>query len=351
MSSWTEFLVARGAKTEADTVLSFGDLTAELEAARDSAVVCDLGPLSTLSVNGPDAAQFLQGQLTNDVLALAPGAWQFGAWCSPKGRMLVNFVLRRTGPEHFELLLPATMLETIRKRLGLFMLRSRVVIEDTSARTVRLGIGGPASSSAVRDAFGDIPTTHQVAETKGAATVALSGARFVAWVDPQRAAKMWERFSVAARPAGFPVWEWLTIRAGVPRITPPTADQYVPQTANWDALEGLSFNKGCYSGQEIVARMQYLGRLKERLVLAHVEASPPQAGARLFSAAFGDQPCGSVVNAATSPAGGADLLAVLQIAARESADVRVGSPDGPVLALLPLPYPVPEAAPPRGRIA
>ena len=101
MSSWTEFLVARGAKTEADTVLSFGDLTAELEAARDSAVVCDLGPLSTLSVNGPDAAQFLQGQLTNDVLALAPGAWQFGAWCSPKGRMLVNFVLRRTGPEHF----------------------------------------------------------------------------------------------------------------------------------------------------------------------------------------------------------------------------------------------------------
>jgi hypothetical protein len=118
---------------------------------------------------------------------------------------------------------------------------------------------------------------------------------------------------------------------------------------NLDALDGVSFRKGCYAGQEIVARTQYLGRLKERLALAHVGVEPPPAGTRLFAASFGDQACGTVINAARAPGGGADLLAVAQIAAIASDALRLG--DGATAPLLPLPYALPVAGEPRGRIA
>ena len=124
----------------------------------------------------------------------------------------------------------------------------------------------------------------------------------------------------------------------MPVITAATQDLFVAQTANWDVLGGISFGKGCYTGQEIIARTQYLGRLKERLFLFHAAGPAVAAGTRLFSAVFGDQPCGTVVDAAGAPAGGADLLAVLQLAAAESGDVRLGAPDGAPLEPLPLPY-------------
>jgi len=351
MTPWSEFLARRGARLDRGAVKSFGDGAAELAAARDDATVCDLAPLGALCVSGPDAAQFLHGQLTSDVLALERGAWQYSAWCSPKGRMLANFVVRRAQQERFDLLLSDDLVETIRKRLGMFVLRSKVSIESAGTASVRIGVGGPKAQAVVRAVWGALPPSQQSLEVDGSAVIALPGARWVAWVEPESAMNVWDRLAAKGRPAGFPAWEWLSIRAGVPLITPPIADQYIPQMANWDALHGVSFSKGCYSGQEVVARLQYLGRLKERLALAHVDAPPPAAGERLFALSFGDQACGSVVNAAAAPGGGADLLAVLQLAARDGGDVRVGSPDGPTLTLLPLPYALPETAAQRGRIA
>jgi folate-binding protein YgfZ len=136
-------------------------------------------------------------------------------------------------------------------------------------------------------------------------------------------------------------WRWHGIAAGVPLVTAATTDQFVAQALNWDALGGLDFRKGCYPGQEIVARTRYLGRLKERLFLFHVDAPAPAAGSRLYSPAFGEQACGTVVNAATAPDGGADLLAVVQLAAAESPGVALGAPDGPAPVPRPLPYALP----------
>ena len=351
MSIWTDYLAAQGAVFDGETVMSFGDVGAELAAARDRPVVCDLAALGALRVAGPDAVTFLQGQLTSDVAALAPGATQFAAWCSPKGRMLANFVVRRIDGESFELLLHAALAATIRKRLGMFVLRSKVTIDDASAATVRLGIGRRDAAGVVREAFGVLPGIHRFVVTADAAVLALPGERFVAFTSPLSAPALWERLSARARPAGFPVWQWLTIRAGIPVITLPTADQFVPQAANLDAVDGVSFRKGCYTGQEIVARTQYLGRLKERLVLAHVDGVPPAPGTRLYSPVFDAQACGTIVNAAAAPGGGSDLLAVLQLAAEESGDVHVDAPDGRNLELLALPYALPDAVPPRGRIA
>jgi folate-binding protein YgfZ len=196
-----------------------------------------------------------------------------------------------------------------------------------------------------------------VARIGNACVRALPGGRFMLSAPTATAIEMWSQLSAAARPAGEPAWRWLRVRSGVPHILAATSDQFVPQALNLDALDGVSFRKGCYAGQEIVARTQYLGRLKERLVLARVRGNgaPPAPGARLYSAAFEAQPCGTVIEAAPAPLAddenGSDLLAVLQTAARDRGDVRLGDPTGRSLELLALPYPIPVAAPPRGRIA
>ena len=351
MTHWTSFLAEHGARFDHETVRSFGDSTAELEAARDHAVICDLAPLAVLRVAGPDAASFLQGQLTNDVVALAVGSSQLAVWCSPKGRVLANFLVCRVDETSFELIFSRALLEAVRKRLQMFVLRAKLSIEDASDASIRLGIGGLAAATVLGETQGAVPTLHHWSmPTAGVTLTALPGGRFMALVLSQYAETWWRMIAGVARPAGYPAWEWLTIRAGVPMITTATSDQFVPQTANFDALGGVNFQKGCYTGQEIVARTQYLGRLKERLTLAHVDAASPAPGDRLYSAVFGDQACGSVVNACPAPGGGHDLLAVLQNAARDSGDVRLAAPDGRKLALMPLPYPLPEAAAPRARI-
>jgi len=142
------------------------------------------------------------------------------------------------------------------------------------------------------------------------------------------------------------VWRWLGIRAGVPVVGAATQDLFVPQTANFDLLGGVSFQKGCYPGQEIVARAQYLGRLKERMHLFHIDGPPPPPATKIYGDVFGEQACGTLVDAAPAPGGGSDGLAVVQLSALDGL-LRVGSPDGPVLAALPLPYAIPAPASPN----
>lgn len=324
-----------------------------LRAARDAAVACDLAPLAVLAITGVDAPVFLQGQLSSDVKALSPGACQYTSCNSPKGRMLANFVLWRAADatDEFRALVPGDIAESLRKRLSMFVLRSKVALADVSAETARFGIGGPGGANAVRQALGVAPTPFAIASSDGATVLGLPGPRFVVLVPAAKAAAISPALCVHAVAAPFSVWQWLTIHAGVPVVTAATQDRFVAQTANWDVLGGISFQKGCYTGQEIIARTQYLGRLKERLFAFHANVEGVVAGARLFSAAFGDQPCGTVVNAAVAPEGGQDLLAVLQLAAAGSGEVHLHAPDGPGLSLRALPYSVPAPVEPRGRIA
>ena len=321
-------------------------------AARDRAVVCDLAPLRVLAIAGADAATFLHGQVSVDVTALAPGAFRLASFNSPKGRMLANFVLWRVPApaDGFRMLLPADIAEPVRKRLSMYVLRSKVTLLDASAETARLGVGGPAAAAALRAALGTVPAPFTTVAAEAATLFGLPGARYMVVAPPSSLEATRELLLRHASWASFEVWQWLTIRAGVPVVTAATQDAFVPQTANWDVLDGIDFQKGCYTGQEIIARSQYLGRLKERAYLFHADVSGVAPGDRIYNAVFGEQACGTVVNAAPAPGGGCDLLAILQIAAAERGDSRVGAPDGPALAALPLPYAFPAAAEPRGRI-
>jgi hypothetical protein len=349
-TSWSAFLAERGAVPDGAAVAHFGNAPAELAAARDEAVLCDLAPVGALAVTGAEAATFLQGQVTSDVTGLAVGAVQRSAWCNPKGRVAANFLLRRASEDHFELLLPASLAGSIAKRLRMYVLRAKVSIADASDASVRLGVGGPAAAACIAATITPPPAVNHAAAIDGGTLIALSASRFLFVATPGHAPTLWNTLSARARPAGFACWAWLTVRAAVPIVTPPTQEAFLPQMLNLDALDAIAFGKGCYTGQEIVARTQYLGRLKERLVLAHVEAAPPAAADRLFAPSFGVQPCGTVVNAAPCPDGGADFLAVAQVAAVADAALRLDAPDGPALALLPLPYALPATDKRPGRI-
>ena len=311
----------------------------------------DLATVGVIRASGPDAAAFLQGQFTNDVTALDVGSSQYSAWCSPKGRMLANFVVSRVEPAIYELLLDASLVPSIRKRLAMYVLRAKVVVDDVTTALVRLGVGGDAASSVIASITSAVPSTHRSVPIEGGRVIGVPGSRFLVVVAPEHAGALQQRLMPSAPAADIDLWRLLTIRAGIPVITLATTDAFVPQTANWDVLGGVNFQKGCYAGQEIVARTQYLGRLKERLFLMHTEAASVTSGDRIFSAAFVGQASGTVVNAAPVATGGFDVLAVMQLTAAASGDIRVGIADGPGATLRALPYAIPEPAAPRGRIA
>ena len=198
--------------------------------------------------------------------------------------------------------------------------------------------------------FDSVPELFEVRRVGKVTLLGVPGNRWLV-LAPDDGEKLAARFAKVATPGGFDAWRWLTIRAGAPVITAATQDAFVAQAANLDILGAVDFQKGCYTGQEIIARTQYLGRLKERTYLFHTEATDVSAGERIYSPVFEDQACGTVVSAAPAPGGGSDLLAVLQIAAAERGDARLNAPDGPRLISLPLPYAIPAPGAPRGRIA
>jgi folate-binding protein YgfZ len=314
-------------------------------------VVCAHVGSALLDVSGDDAVTFLHGQLSSDVQSLAAGQGQYWSYNSPKGRMLGNGVLWRpvSGPARVMMVVAGDLAETIRRRLSMFVLRAKVVVNDARDRYTLIGLAGRGAAEAARDALGVSVATFTAVPFNGDATaVALPDGRVIVACPAASAPIIHAALARHAATADAEMWRWFAIAAGVPKITAATSDLFVPQAANWDVLGGISFQKGCYPGQEIVARMQYLGRLKERLFAFRTEAENVAPAAPLYSATFGtDQACGTVVNAAADPAGGSALLAVVQLAAVDADDLRVNAPDGPRVVQLPLPYAISQSAAPR----
>ena len=247
-------------------------------AATDSAVFCAAPELALLSFTGKDAEAFLQGQLSNDVAALAPRTAQLSSYNSAKGRMLATIVLWRDEARHSARWSGADLGESLRKRLTMYVLRAKVAVADVTPAHALFGVGGAGANDAVRAAFGNAPDRGGVLAREPATLVGLPDGRSIIVAPSASAEKLRTTLAEHAAEVSTDVWRWLGIRAGVPTIAPATQDLFVPQTANWDLLGGVSFQKGCYPGQEIVARTQYLGRLKERMQLFHVDAPPTPPG-------------------------------------------------------------------------
>jgi len=321
-----------------------GDPEGELDTVVNGSYVADLSHFALLTFSGEDAQSFLQGQVSCDVDVLAgKSASSYGSYSTAKGRMLANFLLWQD-QNQWHMLLHRSIAPAIQKRLGMFVLRAKVKIADRSSEMALMGAGGPASASVLRTLTGDVPVdVHHLHADNGTTLIALSGQRWLIAMTKEKEESVRTALTGVLRPVGTQAWNRTEIRNGIPWVTAQTQDQFVPQMANLELIGGVSFKKGCYPGQEIVARTQYLGKLKRRLYLAHVEAAAHE-GDELCSEDVGGQINGMIANAAPAPGGGSDVLAVVQSSSVESDSVHFKSAEGPKLRFLSLPYPLPEAA-------
>jgi folate-binding protein YgfZ len=282
-----------------------------------------------IRVQGGDAQAFLQGQLTQDVAQPPPGAARLAGWCNPKGRLLASFVACKRSPQEFWLACSGDLLAATLKKLALFVLRAQVRLADASGELALYGLIGEAANSIAAIAPG--------ADSFLAPLPPADGAARALWIAP------------ASRPAppcpALPaaLWDWAAVRSGVATVTAPVAGAFVPQMLNYESVDAVSFGKGCYPGQEVVARSQFRGAIKRRAFVGQVNG-PAQAGQEIFApAGVADDPAGLIAQAAPAPEGGTAVIASLPLAAAEAGgDLRVGSPDGPPLAGLRLPYPLRE---------
>lgn len=348
-SAWQQWLQSAGARFENDVVRDFGDPRGELEAARSGSVLADLSHLGVLDVTGPDSEAFLHAQLTCDVRSIGASSSSYGSYCTPKGRMLADFLLWRISADAssgFRMVLSRSVVATVQKRLRMYVLRLKVQLTDASESAVLLGVSGDAAAPALGSVLADVPRTTHDHELRrfgeGSTAISLPGRRFVTAVGVEGASKLWAGLAATLRPVGTPCWEWLDIRSGFPLITARTQEQFLPQMTNLELIGGVSFKKGCFPGQEIVARTQHLGKVKRRMFLAHVDEvqPPPSPGDDVFSDDIPGQASGMVVNAQAAPGGGYDLLAVVHHSSRESSVVHLCASDGPVMRFLDLPYTV-----------
>jgi folate-binding protein YgfZ len=339
---WIAFLAAQGL---AEDGRSFGSIADELRVARDGEVVAPLNDLGLIRASGADAAGFLHNLLTNDIKGLAADGARFAGLCTPKGRLLALFLVWREGDD-FLLMLPHDILPAVLKKLSMYILRSKVKLADASAERVLIGYSKAATVPPASNLSQTLARMAHfgVAPTEGGQSVRLDDSRWLLVLDPGMALSRWQQMTADAKPVGLAAWQWLEVAAGQPRVVAATQEAFVPQMLNMElpAVAGVSFSKGCYPGQEIVARTQFLGKVKRRTYRAGIaaEAAP---GASLYAPETGDQHCGAVVSVAPSPAGGFECLVCVQIGARESGEVRVGGLDGEQLEFMSLPYALVEA--------
>jgi tRNA-modifying protein YgfZ len=331
--SWQQQLESLGATIVDGEVQHFGDAAKELAAAASTTVVADLSLLGLIQVSGADALNFLQGQLTQDIAIITEQRAAYAGYCSPKGRLLAHFLVWKSTGDYF-LQLPRELVEPIQKRLKMYVLRSKVTLADVSASTTRFGIAGTGAASHVTTLFGSAPSQPmEVVVTSLGTVIALPNGCYQILVASD-AIELWKKLVSHAQAIGAPVWRWLRIRAGIPEIYPATQEQFVPQMVNDDLIGAVNFQKGCYTGQEIVARLHYLGKAKRRMVGAHLDTPElPRPSDPIYGKQLEGQAIGMVVDAAPAPQGGWDLLVSIPIE-ENSASVRFfKTPSGPEIAI------------------
>jgi folate-binding protein YgfZ len=318
---------------------------AEFDAVLSRGAFMPLDQFGLIDAVGDDAASFLHGQLTNDVQHLDAASARLAGYCSPKGRLLASMLTWRAA-DTIRLLVSKDLTAAVQKRLSMFVLRAKAKLTDATDAVAVVGFAGDVRAPLAQlfDALPDGVHVHVAGPAGSLIRVPDAAARpRYLWIGPKALVqeKLADLDGKLARVSPG-VWDWLDIHAGEPRITQAVLEQFVPQMVNFDVLEGINFRKGCYPGQEVVARSQYRGTIKRRMALAHVAAEEPvSAGTELFHSDDPGQPCGMVVNAAGAPKGGFDVLAEIKLAALESGSVHLGAADGPELVFQPLPYALP----------
>lgn len=292
--------------------------------------VAALTHLGVIKITGQDAAKFIHGQLTQDFSLLDQNTARLAAFCSAKGRMQASFIGFKRGQDEILLVCSRDILAPTLKRLSMFVMRAKALLSDASEEFALYGLAGDAAKSiAIND-----HSTWAKTEFDGATVVNLypaEGIQRQLWVGPADA------MAPSGAPLPLPIWLWSEVRSAVATISAPVVEAFVPQMLNYESLGGVNFKKGCYPGQEVVARSQFRGTLKRRAFVVHADA-PMAAGEEIFGSADDTQPVATVVQAAPAPQGGMDAIISAQLSAIALGNLHLRDAAGPTLEILPLPY-------------
>ncbi len=296
--------------------------------------VARLDHLGVIRAHGLDAAKFLHGQLTQDFALLGPAEARLAAFCSPKGRMLASFIGFKRAPDEILLVCSRDLLAPTLKRLSMFVMRAQVKLSDASEAFALWGVAAEAVPGLPDAPWSQLNTADGRGWTRLYPADGVARALCVAPI-PEG--------GTAEPPAGplldGAAWQWLEVMSGVATITQPVAEAFVPQMVNYESVGGVNFKKGCYPGQEVVARSQFRGTLKRRAYRVAAEAALA-VGQEVFHDSDPVQPCGTVVAAAANPGGGWNAIVSMQTSAAAAGQLSVGAVGGTPLSLLTLPYPL-----------
>ncbi|MGB9429288.1 MAG: folate-binding protein [Gammaproteobacteria bacterium] len=312
---WRNFLQQQGAIFSADGVGHYGDSDAELRSADRHAVLADLSHEGLIAVSGTGARTFLHGQLSTDVLALTPDLGQFSSWSNAKGRVVTLLRLFECADTLY-MNLPHALMAPVLKKLSLYTLRAKVKLADTGDAWARFGLAGHAGPDLLASCGLSAPSeTNHISVSDGVYIIRLHGKtpRFALHGEPEKLRPLWQALSEKdARPAGADVWALLRIRAGEPAVHPETLEHFVAQMLGLEELGAINFKKGCYLGQEVIARAHYRGGVKRHLRHAFCAASEPIRPGATIHVTGGDQAVAEVVDAARDAEGMWQMLIVLQ---------------------------------------
>lgn len=340
-NEWENFLLNINAVIENSSVKNFGLSIDEEQTAYSNLVLADLSHYALIEASGDDVVEFLQGQLTNDIKLVTENMGQLSAYCNPKGRILANFRIFKRQDSYF-LRMRASISEATLKRLRMFVMRSKVELINRSDELSRMGIAGLNATKELAAIFNKLPQNTDESSTENEITIIkLAGTlpRYEVHGTVEKVKELWEKLQKNAVTIGENSWNLLTIRAAIPEIVSETVEAFVPQMVNLQAINSLSFTKGCYPGQEVVARMHYLGKLKRRLFIGSTESdSLPISGESIMTSDENEQKIGQIVTASRSKDKNVEFLAVLQIEKAEKEVLHIGSSTGPIVQLIDLPY-------------
>lgn len=322
MTQWAEWITGERLQAVRGADLDLGG----------AGIVCPLDYFGVLKISGEDAEDFLHNQTSNDLRELDAGEARLAALCNPKGRMYCSFFAfgGRAAGGAWYLQMPRERVAPVMKRLSMFVLRAKVELSDVSDELPGFGVMGAAAGEVLEQAAG-----------ANAAVMAFKAAgiqpRAAIYADAETLIELWRAaVQKGCRAMTCDAWRCCDIQSGIAYINDATSEELVPQMANMDLLGGVSFSKGCYPGQEIVARTHYLGKLKRRTYLFSSDGRDVAAGAPVFSDRQ-TEPCGQVVDFCPLPDGPSPGLAMLRMAAAGDT-LHIGAPDGATLSIGAQPY-------------
>ena len=328
-TNWQITFEAQGAIYDEGAIQHYGDAVQELKNTKSSNILCDLSHTGLAALTGDDAVAFLQGQVTNDVKALNGHNAHLSGYCSPKGRLLALF-LAFSYNHSLYLQFPRPLLPPIMKRLQMYIMRAKVNLTDVSDNMNRFGINGPDASAILSKEFSEIPNEDYAITSiqQDGASVGLiiklpsiqGHQRFEIIIDQNHVHRILSTLKANCELAGKPCWDWLDIQTGLPEVVEKTQEQFVPQMLNLDLLNGINFKKGCYTGQEIVARTHYLGTVKRRTYKVSITTDvQPSAGDKIMDEQQNE--VGQIVKTAPNLNNGFDALIEIRTEAKEAGTV------------------------------